>query len=338
MNKILIRVDANSIIGTGHIMRCMSIAEELRNNGADVTFIMSDKENSDILHEYKFNCIYLNSRWDNLDGEIDQLIDICKNADVLLIDSYFVTKHYLCALKKYIKIAYMDDLNSFDYPVNMLINYNIYGENFSYSKLIDKLLIGCKYVPLRTEFRQISRNCPEKINNLLITTGGTDELNVVDKILEKYTYYNRYSELDIFCVIGKFNINKDMLMAKYCHNKKIHFLYNIKNMKDYMIRCDLCITAGGITVYELCACGIPAITFSLADNQLSMVKKMDEIGLMPWAGDVRENINSCICNIFKLVELYFDKDKWIKTSRAMRDIVDGNGAARIANEIIKLNK
>ncbi len=108
-------------------------------------------------------------------------------------------------------------------------------------------------------------------------------------------------------------------------------------MSDYMKLCHIAITAGGTTIYELCACGIPSIMYTIADNQLNMAKTFDELGLIPWVGDIREDRTQCVKKITLHIEEYVNNlQKMEKVSRGMQAVVDGNGCNRIAVRLKEL--
>ena len=101
-----------------------------------------------------------------------------------------------------------------------------------------------------------------------------------------------------------------------------------------MKQCDIAVTAAGSTVYELCACGVPSIIYTFADNQLAIARTVSEMGLLPWVGDVRENMKSCMDNIISEIEnLKNDKGNRNRQSQNMTHLVDGKGCARIVKEI-----
>jgi spore coat polysaccharide biosynthesis predicted glycosyltransferase SpsG len=106
-------------------------------------------------------------------------------------------------------------------------------------------------------------------------------------------------------------------------------------MSDYMRACDLCIAAGGTTVYELCASGIPSILYTLADNQLDCAHKVSEIKLIPWVGDIRNDLSLCLERIAIEIEQFHKSTYWEEVSKSMQSYVDGKGARRIANELLK---
>ena len=124
MNKeVYIRVDANDVIATGHVMRCLSIAEQLRKNNVNVTFVTADNNSSDIIRDRKFLVDILNSTWNDFDKEIDIMKEyLIKNqVKLLIVDSYYITANYLNVLSEYTKIIYIDDLKKFEYNVSTVI-------------------------------------------------------------------------------------------------------------------------------------------------------------------------------------------------------------------------
>ena len=109
---IFFRVDGNENIGTGHLMRCISIASELEKKGEPYKFIVSDDDSAEFLSRFDISCICLHSDWKDLDSEVEQIKDVLAEYGntVLLIDSYYVTKEYFKEIKKLAKIFYIDDL------------------------------------------------------------------------------------------------------------------------------------------------------------------------------------------------------------------------------------
>ena len=191
---IYIRADMNEQIATGHIMRCLSIADALRGLGEPVRFILADEQAVSLLKQRGYDAIVLHTQWNCMEEELSVLSQVIRNEhiDKLLIDSYQVTQRYLAELSKLVTTFYIDDLNLFEYPVDAVICYANYWKKFQY-KINDKrttYLLGMKYVPLKQAFW----NCEAKIiskkaNNLLILTGGSDPFNVTEQILESIDIY-----------------------------------------------------------------------------------------------------------------------------------------------------
>ena len=344
MDRIYIRADANKQIGTGHVMRCLSIADCITEK--EVVFIVADKCSETLINEKGYSTICLGTIWNDLESEIEVLKRVIEENKIerLLIDDYFVTEFYLLEIGKLVEIYYIDDINQFLYPVSTLINYNIYARDMNYEERYEKqkmktsFLLGTEYAPLREEFQEIEERAFEGVSKILITSGGTDNYNMIGSILERMEKENDFFVYQFYCVIGRFNRNKDVLLKKYETYKNVHLLYNISNMSDYMKMCDVCITAGGSTIYELCACGTPSVMFSLADNQLDCAKKVSEIELMPWVGDARTDMGMCFDNIVKEINKYRNPSYWESVSHRMQRVVDGKGAQRIANELVKMGE
>lgn len=338
-----IRVDANSEIATGHVMRCLSIAYGMKKACIDCMFITADENAKQIVSSNGFKVICLNTQWNDLENEIEQIVTVIHKyqIDKLIIDSYYVTIQYLESLMNYTKVIYIDDMNFFKYPVSMVINYNIYYKMFSYTEIYNgtetHLLLGCKYVPLREEFKSIKYTCRERVNKVLITTGGADKHNVAGKLLNKILEMKLFKGIEFHIVVGILNSNLDYLneLSDKCNSIILH--KDVKTMSELMRDCDIAITAGGSTMYELCACGVPSICFSFADNQLYGVKSFSKEKLMPYAGDVRDNEEKCISNLIAYIEENIESSKIRKDKSVyLQNKVDGNGVIRIVNTIVDL--
>lgn len=336
---LYIRADANEIIGTGHVMRCLSIAQEMKKIDQDVTFLFADNRTGVILKQYSFCGICLETVWDNLDTEVEKMIEVIKEREVrfLLIDTYYVTLNYIEKIRSYTKIAYIDDLHTMLYPVDLLINYNMYAFSCEYerrymeAKYQTSFFLGCDFVPLREEFQEVRKTIREIPNKILITSGGTDRYNVIGKLMCELKKQIWFSEFDYYVVIGRFNNRFLEISERYGQNSNIHILNNIPNISDYMRGCDIAITAGGVTTYELCACGIPSIIYIIADNQIEIANEVSKKGIIPCAGDVRIDINVCIKKIIDNVRLLKSDFLYRKTtSKKMQELVDGKGSRRLA--------
>ncbi len=128
MKKVYIRTDANSVIATGHMMRCLTIANKLRIKGVEVEFLVSDNDSLRLLKGTHYKYVVLGTKWDNLDTklEIKKITDILKNSGydvVLLVDSYYVGNDYLASLNGLCKTVIFDDFYDKKYEANLLINY-----------------------------------------------------------------------------------------------------------------------------------------------------------------------------------------------------------------------
>jgi UDP-2,4-diacetamido-2,4,6-trideoxy-beta-L-altropyranose hydrolase len=338
-----IRVDANSHIATGHMMRCLSIAAAIRKTGAACVFFVANRDAAVFAQESGHACVALDSHWDDLEPEADSLLDKLDRLGIakLLVDTYYATPAYLHKLQSVVKVIYIDDLNACQWPAEMLINYNIYSGQFDYPRMYrdtgTRLLLGCEYAPLRDEFRELLPTCRDSVQKVLVTTGGTDPYNTTGQLLE--TIYERglFGGVEFHVIAGRLNAHADSL--RQLADKRSGFVVHpdVRNMAELMSSCDLAVTAGGSTLYELCACGLPAVTLSFADNQLYAVKTFAAQGLMPYAGDMREDETACVDTVlFHLAALMDSPACRKQTADSLRLRVDGKGAERISAAIAAL--
>lgn len=333
-----IRVDANVTIGIGHIMRCLSIAQEMRRQGEQVIFIVANTEAIEMIQKQNFPVVCLDTCWNDMESELATLLNYIREKKVerLLIDSYYVTSYYFETLKEYVEVIYIDDVDSFIYPVDKLVNYNIYASALDYEKryqrgkLETSFALGCSFVPLRKEFSNVHRIVQDKVSKFLITSGGTDNYNVTNFILQALSKCSWFDDIECYVVVGQFNRNREELEKRWKDTLNVKLLFNVHDMVELMKQCDIAVTAGGVTVYELMACGLPSVMYTLADNQLSIAEHVSKRNLMTWVGDIRIDMEGCIFRMINcLEELYEDKLKRENISRLMQTTVDGKGCERL---------
>lgn len=189
-NTIGIRTDANQTIGMGHLMRCMSIARQLKKLGQRVIFLVSGKEAETFVCQNGFSC--------------------------LLVDSYEIAFHYMQELKKRCKTVYLDDLGRFEYPVSLCINYTYGLEQGGLESLGErakernagqqsqdsgKHMFGIRYAPLREEFSGPGIFIRDKVENIYITTGGADPYHMLVSIVKGISFLQTVKK---HVVAGKF--------------------------------------------------------------------------------------------------------------------------------------
>lgn len=354
MSAIYFRTDGNEEIATGHIMRCLSIARACAAFQADVYFLVSDEKSVSVLRE-RFTCPNefpiqcLHGNYKNLDAELPTLQSILLQAKEkysadslwLFIDSYFVTETYLSTLQTLCKTAYLDDLLAFDYPVDFIINYDIHDtdrEPSCYRKASHKL-IGASYTPLREQFQNVSYQVKPKTEHILISTGGTDTYNVAGELLHKiFTDVTNsvpgnasLCQYHYHIITSRLNSHFEELEQLASQYPAIHIHENVQDMAALMQSCDAAVSAGGTTLYELCAIGVPAVSFAFADNQLNAVKAFSMCKIIPYAGDVRLSLPDVTDTMIRfLQESIHDYERRQNISKRMRALIDGNGSARIA--------
>ena len=338
---LYIRADGNSTIGTGHIMRCLAIAEAVKTLGESVTFIVADDNMSDVLAERGYQVVTLQSVWNNLNEEIEKLTSVIRALSIklLLIDSYYVAHEYLQKIRDLTSVVYIDDLNAFHYPCDMLINYNYFADMLDYHTRYDgtSLLLGCQYAPLRQEFQNLPKKVfSQTVESVLITTGGIDPYNTAGKLLVKVKESQVLGHLELHVIVGRFNRQIEGLLSLERRFDSVFLHRDVKSISRLMLDCDIAVSAGGSTLYELCACGTPTVTFALADNQVDGVNSLGD-GVMISAGDIRENEDLCLDRILAgLSSLISDFGLRCDMAERMQKLVDSQGAMRIAKSILEV--
>lgn len=340
---IFIRVDGNEKIGLGHVMRCLSIADAFVEKSKNVTFVVADNKCESIITDRGFKCIILGSDYTDMDAEEPTFSTILMDfsPEIMIVDSYFVTEQYLLFLKQKANTVYIDDVLSFPYPVDILINYNIFSSYDDYQKLytsIDKkpvFLLGTEYVPLRKEFSACRQREPNQgVKNIFVSTGGADPLHIGIKLLQYLIEHQSEFEKYVFkYVVGSVNRDLDKIMSLAEELPNVELNIDVKDMCSLMCECDLAISAAGSTLYELCAVGVPTITYTFSDNQLPAANAFHEKGIMINVGDIRNDIDA-ITAVFKEVRILILNESSREVMKKIgRSVLDGFGAKRISNSI-----
>lgn len=335
---ILIRADANEKIGTGHVMRCLSIAHALQRRGSEVTFITADHQADSLLQNSGISQVYMNTEWTDMEMELPALLSIIKTVQpaLLLVDSYYVTESYFQELSKNITVGYIDDMNQKPWDVDVLVNYNIFASVYDYSWYEGsrtELLLGPRYAPLRSEFRGLPPHKIKEVTDIMVSAGGADPEKVTEKMIRYMSPV--FPSIKFHFIVGALNPRIEGIkeLAKEYRNVVLHI--NERHMSDLMQSCDIAISAAGSTLYELCATGIPTITYTLADNQLNAAAQFSAQKIMLNAGDGLYN-SRFLEQMGKYLQMLIDNREirnWY--SRRMQTVVDGQGTERLCDKLFR---
>ena len=340
---ILFRVDGNSRIGSGHVMRCLSLADAAGERGIPCCFVTAGAEFQSMIQDRGYQCAVLGTDYADMESELPALTKLLSEGkpDAVIIDSYFVTESYLNALRPFGKLIYIDDLAASAYPVDALVNYNIYAPDMGYEKLYGQkekpvLLLGPKYAPLRREFQNMAFRRPaENVRNILVSTGGADSEHIGLRFI-RYLKTGHGEQYTFHFLMGAMNRDREEIerLAQGMENIVLH--KNVKDVRELMTSCNVAISAAGSTMYELCACSLPIITYILADNQIAGAKKFAALGLALSAGDARTDEDFCGVLLDRLEKLAMDYDLRAAMAERAHGVVDGRGAERVIDAIINL--
>ena len=325
--KVFIITEGGKDIGFGHITRCLSLYQAFKERGILPEFIINGDNNIEYLLK---NVNYQIFNWID---ERKKLIEMAKDADIAIIDSY------LADISLYNKIAnlvktpvYIDDNKRLNYSNGIVVNGNIHAEKLKYPKKDGIIyLLGTKYTPLRKEFWEVpEKKIKENIESIMVTFGGDDAKNMTLKILAFLK--DKYPNLIKNVIIGRSFQNIDEI--KKCADKNTNLSYypNAEKMKGIMFESDIAISAGGQTLNELASVGVPIIGVCMAKNQLESIKEWKRIGFLEYAGLYnKDNIITKTNNFLKFLE-----DIKLRESKSEigRKFVDGKGSLRTIKLIL----
>lgn len=345
----IIRADGNTAIGMGHVMRCLSIADAMKESNIEPVFMTADNGCVSMIEDRGFEVYVLGTDYRDMESELPLIRNYletqnkgAKQIPAILVDSYQVTSRYYEELRKLAKIACLEDMGQ-SYPVDLLVNYNIYGPKLVYdNKITHATLLGTGYQPLRREFQQdIQYDIKDRITDVMITTGGSDpyfaarafaDAFLSEKELEK-------SQIRYHIISGPFNTHGEELHKLYDENPWMEIHEHVTCMKEIMKQCDVVLSATGSTIYEVSALGVPLIAFYFAENQRQGADMLSEITHVINCGNYADDAGQTVGNAVKaLLKCVKDKEYRETLYHEERSLVDGRGAARIAQALIDMTK
>lgn len=342
---LIIRADGNANIGAGHVMRCISIAKQAQKY-TDVKFICSDRASANLVSQHGFLA-------DSLDVESFSLMDALgtamrlKAGDIILIDSYAVDNDYISAFPKDVTVAVMDDMCNLPLTVNKVINYNAFADEAKYERLysgkkLPKLILGADYIPVRDEFIENSADASAEVTDIFVTTGGGDNDNIAGDIVNALeNHVNALNNVTYHVICGAYNPNYDILASMAEKYGNIVLYKNVDNMAELMSKCQVGITAGGSTIYEMCAVGLPFVCFAYAANQLGLVHFVRNGQFSMYAGKFMSSVDSKKPYVIqtiadKVIEMAENVNVRTESVVKGRSIVDGKGAERLAKALLEV--
>ena len=334
---VFFRADGNKEIGTGHVMRCLSLADAFREQGVPSVFVTAEPDMRPLIWERGYGCLTLGGRYDRMEEELPALLPLLEeNRPVcVILDSYFVTPDYMSAVRNEAPLVYIDDLGLFDYPADVVVNYNLYGKDIAYPAG-KKYLLGPRYAPLRKQFQGLPpRVVREQAEQILFSTGGTDQHHVALGCVERLRERPPGGNVRYHFILGGMNQDAGQIAAIAEGLPYIMLHRQVSDMRSLMLQCDAAVSAAGTTLYELCACGLPTVTYILADNQVKGAEAFAGKNVMLCAGDIRKDAN-VVESIFSKLDSLKDGKIRQTAARKMQSLVDGNGAKRLAEELPRL--
>jgi UDP-2,4-diacetamido-2,4,6-trideoxy-beta-L-altropyranose hydrolase len=355
--KFVFRVDASSTIGTGHVMRCLALAQGVEYAGAKAIFVCRE------LHGHLCDEIaargiavlrlpentvgaapddcngpphaaWLSTSWQNDAAQTRAILEPFAPVDWLVVDHYALDARWEATLRPSAKqLMAIDDLFDRPHDVDLLLNQNILpGGSASYAGLLPsacRLLLGPCYALLQSRYEELRSRIPPrrgKIGRVLVYFGGVDTANLTGRSL-KALLAAGCGDLDIDVVLPVASPHTDSVRALADRLPGAHVHEALPSLAELMASADLAIGAGGTTSWERLCLGLPALVVTLSDNQLMIASALQANKLAQWLGHHDEVTVERLADALRPLLQEGVAPHWSARCRAT---VDGAGVKRVA--------
>jgi UDP-2,4-diacetamido-2,4,6-trideoxy-beta-L-altropyranose hydrolase len=338
--NIFFRADASDKIGTGHVMRCLTLADELTKRGASISFICREEPRNLIksINDKGYKVYHLPAGI-GLETDLELVKKILKDRPIqsnwLIVDHYDIDFSWENPLRGFVeKIMVIDDLANRQHDCDLLLDQNFTINVNCYDEMVPAQcikLVGAEYTLIRPQFldaREGLRERNGRIKRILVFMSGADPSNETRKVLRAIQMLN-CPDIITEVVIGASNPNRNEIekFASRIPGTTCHF--NVENMAKLMVTADVSIGGGGTATWERCCLGLPTIVAVLSENQEQNAKalaKQGSIVNLGWAnrlgpGDYLKEIKNLNTQRLKSMSI-----------RGL-ELIDGKGCLRVVDHI-----
>lgn len=332
--KILIRADASFAIGTGHVMRCLALAQAWQDAGGCANLMAAELPDR-LSVRLKDNqiCVTPSEATPGSPEDARALIAyaVRQQIDWIVIDGDRFGCDYLesvCAAG--FRVILIDDYADRPaFSAEMIVNLNFGADAASYRRrgFQGEVLSGPRYALLRREFqRRFHRNFGTKGNRVLVTLGGSDPENLTPRIV---TALSTCSDLQLTVALGPASFIASPLEGN--GGADVRVVVDASNMADLMMEADIAITVAGGTLWELMCCGCPVLCYTRTAGGSHLVNCLAEQGVIVDMGDlVRFDRATIVSAVREIVGSISARERMASQGRAL---VDGLGARRVVQAI-----
>ena len=345
--RFWIRTDSSVRIGGGHMMRCLALAEELRERGAQVIFLCADLPGNSSQLALAAGCrveVLTNTEKVPVDGMERQDVDAAacgalvrpSTDDWLVVDHYGLDRHWESAMRgRFNRILAIDDLANRSHDCDMLLDQNRMRERANdYAALISpacQVLAGPAYALLARQFREYRRHETSRdgrLSKVMVSFGSSDEENHTLTALEGIMVWGK--SVDVTVVIGASNPNRKAIEARCRSMPSVQLHVQTTEMARLTKEADCAIGAAGSATWERCCLGLPGLLAICAENQEIVAQTAAAQGVAHNIGQARELTPESVAS--RLADLSTGTLKEME-ARA-RALVDGRGVVRLAEELL----
>lgn len=363
---VVFRADASLQMGTGHVMRCLTLADALSERGAHCTFVCRPhqghllaliaqrghqalalpelQEGAQPNHNGTAHAHWLGTDWATDVRDTQQALSAYtggQSVDWLVVDHYALDARWEEALRPQAQhIMVIDDLADRPHACDLLLDQNLGRKEADYLGLLKgntTTLVGPHYALLRPEFAAlraqslVRRQANPQLRRLLVTMGGVDKDNATGQVLAALQTCNLPADLRVTVVMGPHAPWLAQVQAQAAQMPwPTEVLVAVDNMAQLMAESDLCIGAAGSTSWERCCLGVPTLMLVLAANQIEAARAIESTNAA-WTLAINDDFSKSMTQ--SLTKLS-DGSMLIATSMAATSICDGVGSDRIANLLV----
>lgn len=344
--RVLIRADASPVIGSGHVARCLTLAQELRRQGADVAFACRrfPGHRLDTLREEGFQAFELPENYVGEHPELGIEAPLPWQADIaalqealveqptfdwVLVDHYGLDHQWQRAARQFApRIAAIDDLANRRHAVELLLDQNFSGSAEAYAGLYGpdcRTLFGPRFALLREAFRRPPIPIRPRAQRLLVNFGGFDAAGQTHKAMLALAGLD---ELQVDFVAGSGNPHWQAMQVLAADRPNWHLHSYVSDFAGLLAQADLCLGAGGGTSWERAVLGVPTLCITVAGNQEANARLLAEAGAHLYLGPCEQVDVEQVHHALKLLL----SNPGLRHSLAARgrELVDGLGARRVA--------
>lgn len=365
--NIIFRADASLHIGTGHVMRCLTLADALVAQGVQCQFICRQHEGHliDFIRSkgYTVHALALEGMNAEPPAPADQLphshwlgtsqaqdaaactpILAAQQPDWLVVDHYALDMHWECALAlHYRKLMVIDDLADRHHTCDLLLDQTFGRAADDYRLLVPtycQVLCGSTYALLRPEFAalrpySLQRRSQPALRQLLINMGGVDKDNATGQVLQALHNCPLPDDCQITVVMGAIAPWLDIVLEQAQNlpwPTKVQV--GVSNMAQLMADSDLAIGAAGATSWERCCLGLPTVMLVLAENQEKIAQSLEQAAAVRL---VRLTLDMPAQLTELLTAFNHDLSQLLNISKSAAHIVSGQGLAAILRNMEMLH-
>lgn len=345
MPSLALRADAASRLGTGHVMRCLTLALELRARGWDPVFVCRVLEGDliDFLRQRHHLDVLALPVVDDADWREDAAATTealrrhGPRPDLLVVDSYQLDARWETALRPHAgRLLVLDDLADRPHDCDLLHDQNPYDDpEARYRALAParcQRLLGPAHALLRPEFlraRQAPPERPDRSFRVLVSFGGADITNETARVVEALEPLAAGGPLRALVVAGSASPNLEALRALCARRPWTELHAATEALATLMASADLAIGAAGTSTLERCCVGLPTLCITIADNQRVVAEAVHRAGALAYLGHM-DHIGTAALTETVARWIADGQGRRAMSERARR-LVDGRGVARVAD-------